>query len=72
MDLGLILILGFIAYTAVYSLIAHMLVKRKARQLATLDRDKRRRERHLQNTNEFEELANKYEWVQIMEDLKDE
>lgn len=76
MDLGLILILSFIAYTAVYGLIVHLVAKHKAKQLAALELDIKRREkrlqRHLQSKNEFKELADKYEWVQIMEDLKNE
>ena len=72
MDLGLILILSFIVYTAAYGLVA----KHKAKQLAALELDIKRKERslqrHLQSNNEFKELADKYEWVQIMEDLKNE
>lgn len=72
MDLGLILILSFIVYTAAYGLVAHLVGKRKAKQLAARELEYRRKQRHLQNKNEFKELADKYEWAQIVEDLKNE
>ena len=72
MDLGLILILSFIVYTAAYGLIVHLVAKHKAKQLAAMELNIRRKERHLQNNDEFKELADKYEWVQIMEDLRNE
>lgn len=72
MDLGLILILSFIAYTVAYGLIVHLVAKHKAKQLAATELDIRRKERHLQNSSELKELADKYEWVQIVEDIKNE
>lgn len=72
MDLGLILILSFIIYTAAYGLIAHLVGKHKAKQLAALELSIKRKERHLQSKNEFKELADRYEWVQIMEELENE
>lgn len=72
MDLGLILILSFIVYTAAYGLVAHLVAKCKAKQLAARELEYRRKQRRLQNKNEFKELADRYEWVQIMEELENE